>query len=434
MTANTLPEPPLQKVLTDLFHDFEGDETGGRHAIKGFSFQVWLAVLEALRAHRKSDDYAVVLEWQQDIALLNSSTAPTMVRFVQLKKNESTLKWTLPSLLAVEKAVDDDAANDPASDTQDDAAAAPATGKGKTSKSGKKRKRPKKPKPSILAKLYVHRRRFADRTKAELFFASDAPFEVPNAVGGTSMVSGIPLSALPAPARNNIEEKLRAQLDVPAGEAIDLDDFELLVTDCPIVDPHKFVAGECAEMQLATGLELSGKATLLAVLVIASYVNLRAASTRHAKNFEELLQRAVTRADVTEYLAAANDRAVPTSDHVQSVIDRFNAEIAPPAVVRQMRREMARACVQIVDRTTATPMIASRLKDVYTTKAEYPGVDRLTDMFETWYHDLEKLSPPDFGLFKREYLYCLMAMIYEDANPTKHLPLVPADPQPENAK
>ena len=424
MTANTLPEPPLQKVLTDLFHDFEGDEIGGRHAIKGFSFQVWLAVLEALRAHRKPDDYAVVLEWQQDIALLNSSTAPTTVRFVQLKKNESTLKWTLPSLLVVGNAEDDDAAVD----TQDDAVVTPATGKGKTSK------KPKKPKPSILAKLYVHRRRFAGLTKAGLVFASDAPFEVPKAAGGTSMVSGIPLNTLPVPARNNIEKKIRAQLDVPAGETIDLDDFELLVTDCPVVDPHKFVAGECAEMQLATGLELSGKATMLAVLVIASYVNLRAASTRHAKNFNELLQRAVTRAEVTGYLAAANDQAVPTSDHVQSVIDRLNAEIAPPAVVRQMRREMARACVQISDRTTATPMIASRLKDVYTTKGEYPGVARLTDMFETWYRDLEKRSPPDFGLFRREYLYCLMAMIYEDANPTKHLPPVPADPQPENAK
>lgn len=109
--------------------------------LRGSAFQVWLAVLEALRAHRKPDDYAVVLEWQQDIALLNSSTAPTTVRFVQLKKNESTLKWTLPSLLVVGNAEDDDAAVD----TQDDAVVTPATGKGKTGK------KPKKPKPSILA-------------------------------------------------------------------------------------------------------------------------------------------------------------------------------------------------------------------------------------------------------------------------------------------
>lgn len=429
MTANTLPEPPLQKVLTDLFHDFDGDETGGRHAIKGFSFQVWLAVLEALRAHRKPGDYAVVLEWQQDIALLNSSVAPTTVRFVQLKKNESTLKWTLPSLLAPEKPKDD-AANDPAAHGQAASATAPAAAKGKTSK----RPKPKQAKPSILAKLYHHRRRFSDLTKAGLVFASDASFEIPKVTGGTLMVSNISLSALPDAAKKDVEARLRAQLDVPVEESIDLDDFQLLVTDCPAIDPHKFVAGECAEMQLATGLELSGKATLLAVLVIASYVNLRAASTRHAKNFSELLARAITRADVAEYLAAANDQAIPTSDHVQSVITRFNAELAPPAVVRQMRREMARACVQISDRTTATPMLASRLKDVYIANCEYANVTRLTDLFETWYRDVEKLSPPSFGLFKREYLYCLMAMIYEDANPTKHLPPIPADSQPENAK
>lgn len=429
MTANTLTEPPLQKVLTDLFHDFEGDETGGRHAIKGFSFQVWLAVLEALRAHRNPGDYAVVLEWQQDIALLNSSTDPTTVRFVQLKKNESALKWTLPSLLKADKP-EDEAVNDPAADSHADPATAPAAGKGKTGKKSK----PKKVKPSILAKLYVHRRRFSDLAKAGLVFASDASFEVPKAAGGTVMVSSVSLAALPEAAKKDIEAKLRAQLDVPVEEAIDLDDFELTVTDCPAVDPHKFVAGECAELQIATGLELSGKATLLAVLVIASYVNLRAASTRHAKNFAELLARAVTRANVTEYLAAANDRAIPTSDHVQSVIDRFNAELAPPAVVRQMRREMARACVQISDRTTATPMLASRLKDIYMVNGEYTDVARLTEMFEIWYLDLQKQSPPDIGLFKREYLYCLMAMIYEDANPTKHLPPVSAYSQPENTK
>lgn len=429
MTENTLPEPPLQKVLTDLFYDFEGDEIGGRHAIKGFSFQVWLAVLEALRAHRKPGDYAVVLEWQQDIALLNSSTEPTTVRFVQLKKNESSLKWTLPRLLAVEKP-EDEAANDLSAGGQNDAAVATAAGKGNTSKKSKA----KQAKPSILAKLYVHRRRFSDLTKAGLVFASDASFEVPQAAGGPVMVSSVALSALPDAAKKDIEAKLRAQLDVPSEEAIELDDFELLVTDCPVVNPHKFVAGECAEMQLATGLELSGKATLLAVLVIASYVNLRAASTRHAKNFPELLARAITRADVTEYLAAANDKAIPTSDHVQAVITRLNAELAPPAVVRQMRREMARACIQISDRTTSTPMLASRLKDVYTAKGEYSDVARLTDLFENWYRDLEKMSPPDFGLFRREYLYCLMAMIYEDANPTKHLPPVQADSQPEDAK
>ena len=65
--------------------------------MRGFNFQVWHAVLEALRAHRTGKDYAVVLEWQQDVAVLNSSSAPTGVRFVQLKKHESSTHWEATS-------------------------------------------------------------------------------------------------------------------------------------------------------------------------------------------------------------------------------------------------------------------------------------------------------------------------------------------------
>lgn len=151
MTSGTPPEPPLQQVVSDLFRDFKGDESGGQHAIRGFSFQVWQAVLEAVRLHMAPDDYAVVLEWQQDIAVLNSSTQPTAVRFVQLKKNESSLHWKLTNLLAPV-----DAANDENATAANDEAPAAESGKGNK----KRAKKPKKPKPSVLAKLYVHRRRF----------------------------------------------------------------------------------------------------------------------------------------------------------------------------------------------------------------------------------------------------------------------------------
>ncbi|MBH1987323.1 MAG: DUF4297 domain-containing protein [Burkholderiales bacterium] len=329
MTANTLTEPPLQKVLTDLFHDFEGDETGGRHAIKGFSFQVWLAVLEALRAHRNPGDYAVVLEWQQDIALLNSSTDPTTVRFVQLKKNESALKWTLPSLLKADKP-EDEAVNDPAADSHADPATAPAAGKGKTGKKSK----PKKVKPSILAKLYVHRRRFSDLAKAGLVFASDASFEVPKAAGGTVMVSSVSLAALPEAAKKDIEAKLRAQLDVPVEEAIDLDDFELTVTDCPAVDPHKFVAGECAELQIATGLELSGKA------------NPEQIDARERANGAVQRQRGISAALVV--LVGLLDRFStyrwPSCFPRLSVIHRIPTSASAARLCRQLGHEQAIAC------------------------------------------------------------------------------------------
>jgi hypothetical protein len=88
-------ELPLEQVVSDLFRDFKGDETGGQHASRGFNFQVWHAVLEALKAYETGEDYAVVLEWQQDVAVLNSSTAPTKVRFVQLKKHETSKRSSI---------------------------------------------------------------------------------------------------------------------------------------------------------------------------------------------------------------------------------------------------------------------------------------------------------------------------------------------------
>lgn len=422
-------EPPLQQVISDLFRDFKGDETGGQHANRGFSFQVWQAVLEALRAHSKSEDYAVVLEWQQDIAVLNSSSQPTAVKFMQLKKNESSLQWKLSALLAPETS-GGDAANEEAAALGATGAAPAEKEKGK----GKPPKKPKKPKPSILAKLYFHRHRFKSLAQARLEFISNAPFEVPDGAGGTLKVDTAHLHAMPPEVLADIEKKLREQLQLDASEHIDLKDFSLLVTDCPVSEPQRYVAGAFTEMQLTGDLQLSAKATMLAVLVIASYVNLRAGRARFAKDLPELLGRAVTRADIDQYLAAANDHTIPTSDHVQAVIDRLNMELAPAALVKNMRREMTRACVDITNRASPTPMIAAHLKALYVANSEYADFAKVIDQFDRWYADIQKLALPDFGLYKREYLYCLMAMISEDASPTKQLPPVPPSAQPEDAE
>jgi hypothetical protein len=420
MDTSAPSEPPLQQVISDLFRDFKGDETGGQHANRGFSFQVWQAVLEALRAHAQPDDYAVVLEWQQDIAVLDSSSQPTAVRFMQLKKNESSLHWKLSNLLAPEAAANDDAAAN--------AAATAAAGKGKA----KAPKKSKKAKPSVLAKLYLHRRRFKSLAQARLEFVSNAPFEMPDGNGGTLKVESTHLHALPDTVRADIEKKLREQLEVPDSEQIDLQDFALLVTDCPVNEPQRYVAGAFAEMQLTGDVQLSGKATMLAVLLIASYVNLRAGKARFAKDFQELLGRAITRTEVSQWLAAANDQTVPPADHVQAVIDRLNMELAPADLVKKMRRETTRACVDITNRASPTPMLAAHLKAIYLANAEYANLPKLTDQFARWYTDVQKAAPPDFAVYKREYLYCLMAMISEDANPTKQLPPIPSGAKSED--
>ena len=431
-TAST--EPPLQQVASDLFRDFKGDEAGGRHAMRGFSFQVWHAVLEALRAHQTGDDYAVVLEWQQDVAVLDSSVVPTGVRFVQLKKHETSTHWKLSHLISSPKGKEEDA--QPTADEADAGELGedkiggllkPAAGKSAKSKT------PKKPKPSILAKLYAHRRRFQTLGKSRLEFSSDAQFEMPDGTGANSLQSSVELATVDLSVRQDIEAKLREQLGLDPSEAVDFSDFALVVSDCPVNEPHKYLAGELAQMQLKSDLNLSGSATILAVLIIASYVNLRAGDTRHAKNFSELLGRAVTRSDIDLYLAAADEETVSARDLVDEVIERLNIEAAPFSLVRNMKRQVVRACLEITNRAGPVPVVTAHLKALYESSSEYDSLPRVTDIFSAWFEDFQQLQLSEARPYSREYIYCLMSMITQNANPTKQLPSVPAGPQPEDS-
>jgi Cap4 dsDNA endonuclease len=429
-------EPPLQQVASDLFRDFKGDEIGGRHAIRGFSFQVWHAVLEALRAHRTGDDYAVVLEWQQDIAILDSSDAPTGARFVQLKKHEASTHWKLNHLIASPKGKDEDAqavANGAHVAEAGDAVAAPPAVPASSGKAAKS-KAPKKPKPSILAKLYAHRRRFQTLGKLRLEFSSDARFEMEDATGGTSLQSSIELASTAPSVQQAIEAKLREQLGLDPAELVDFSDFALVVSDCPVHEPHKYLAGELAQMQLESDLNLSGKATILAVLIIASYVYLKAGTTRHAKDFAELLERAVTRGDIDLYLAAADKETVSPRELVDEIIEWLKIEAAPFSLVRDMRKEVVRACMEITNRAGPVPVITAHLKSLYESKSEYGSRTKVTEILSAWFEDFNQLQLSEARHFSREYIYCLMSMIIQDANPTKQLPSLPTGPQPEDSQ
>lgn len=427
-------EPPLQQVASDLFRDFKGDEVGGRHAIRGFSFQVWHAVLEALRAHRTGDDFAVVLEWQQDVAVLDSSVVPTGVRFVQLKKHETSTHWKLSHLIASPKTKDEGA------QIIVDEADAGEPGEAKTgmlpepARKLAKSKASKKPKPSILAKLYAYRRRFQTLGKSRLEFSSDAQFDMPDGLGGSSLQSSVELGTAHPSVQKTIEAKLREQLGLDATEVIDFSDFALVVSDCPVNEPHKYLAGELAQMQLESELNLSGSATILAVLIIASYVNLRAGSTRHAKNFPELLRRAVTRSDIDRYLAAADEETVSVRELVEEIIERLNIETAPFSLVRNMKRQVVRACMEITNRAGPVPVVTAHLKALYEASSEYGSLPRVTDIFSAWFDDFQQLQLSEARPYSREYIYCLMSMITQNANPTKQLPSVPAGPQPKDSQ
>jgi|GEM_PF-6362385 len=76
----------------------EKGATGGR-----YDFQTMWGLALLFQQHGTNDDYAIVFEFHDDVALLNSATNPTTVRFYQVKSKATNGGWTLTSLLKREK-------------------------------------------------------------------------------------------------------------------------------------------------------------------------------------------------------------------------------------------------------------------------------------------------------------------------------------------
>lgn len=407
-----------------LFKDYSDDESGGQHAVRGFSFQVWQAVLETLKAHATGLDYAVVLEWQQDIAVLDSSTQPRRVTFIQLKKNESSHHWTLNGLLTTP-------AEPPAEPRQAaiDETTAPAKPKRRMTF------RRNKLVQSTLAKLYLHRRRFSSlASPPELVFASNAPFLV--GIGEDDQdetVTEVKLSDLPTSAVDKIEAAFRKQLDVPDDEAINLDGFLLKVTNCPTEEAHKFAIGELVELCLHKRIEPHVNAPFIAICLVASYVQQRAGKRAYAKDFQTLLERAITRTEVTRYFAAANDSHVQTQDLIAQVIARLNAEAADYELVQEMETEVNTACAEVTNRASVVWLTAEALVSLYVKNNQYKANGALKGRLPAWLADFRAMKIRDSHLYSNGFLYCLMAMTLKNAQSLRHLSTAAAGSQPKAA-
>ena len=68
-----------------------------------YDFQTMWGLALLFQQHGTHDDYAIVFEFHDDIALLDSATDPCSVRFYQVKSKATNGGWTLTSLLKREK-------------------------------------------------------------------------------------------------------------------------------------------------------------------------------------------------------------------------------------------------------------------------------------------------------------------------------------------
>ena len=63
-----------------------------------YAYQAMWGLALLFQEYGSSDDYAIVFEFHDDVALLNSATNPTKVRFYQVKSKSGSKGWRLGAL------------------------------------------------------------------------------------------------------------------------------------------------------------------------------------------------------------------------------------------------------------------------------------------------------------------------------------------------
>lgn len=96
-------------LATDLVNTplREKGATGGR-----YDFQTMWGLVLLFQEHGTNDDYAIVFEFHDDVAVLNSAKNPSTVRFYQVKTKATNGGWTLTSLLKREQVKTDKGLNE----------------------------------------------------------------------------------------------------------------------------------------------------------------------------------------------------------------------------------------------------------------------------------------------------------------------------------
>jgi len=78
-------------------------EQGGTYAGRGFAYQANWILYKLLNLFEEGEDFAVLIEWHDDMIYMDSSTAPTALEFYQVKSTKQEKPWSLAQLLAIKK-------------------------------------------------------------------------------------------------------------------------------------------------------------------------------------------------------------------------------------------------------------------------------------------------------------------------------------------
>jgi Cap4 dsDNA endonuclease len=361
--------------------DLASDEKTGANASLGLTYQHWYAALLAVERFGEMEDYLIILEFKEDVAIVDSPEKPTRAEFHQVKKNERAGIWTLAELLATE-----------------------------VKKSGDRSL-------SAMAKLTMRRLHFHPHPTV-LWFASNVGFKLPLEEGSSPrMTHDASMDDLCETGLAGLRANIAKQLEVDEA-TINLSDFRLIRTGLPLEDPHRFVAGALSELADRRMLPFEVKRPVLSARMLANEFAQVGSKNSYAKTFNQLKKRGVSRRQVVDILVQVESFKQDSShDILRECLSRLDREVHDYETLEDIKSETVRVCADLTDRTNvelrAVCVALSNARN--SLKLADKRFRRLGENMEEIVYTAEKAQPELCGSYTLGYLHCLALLVIKNA-------------------
>ncbi|WP_439873331.1 dsDNA nuclease domain-containing protein (plasmid) [Bacillus mycoides] len=200
-------------ALNKIFSTKPPENSGSRSANR-FSFQKNWALIKILELHKDKLDYSIVLDYHDDVLVLDSETNPEKIDFYQIKtKSTGKSNWTIAALSKFSEGKDKQILN------------------------------------SMLGKLYKNKLNFPEETKS-LNFVSNKAYTIKlndekNAKDSAAIL--IPFSTIGTTEREKVEKELKKEMNIT--ECGDIFDCTFLhITPLSLTESKEHAIGKSSQI------------------------------------------------------------------------------------------------------------------------------------------------------------------------------------------
>lgn len=388
--------------LRDALLTHKPRETSGGPSANRYAFQRTWALCHALQLHESRQDYVLVLEYHDDVLVLDRLIDPTRADFFQVKTKKTGV-WSLKKLLQIESKRKDKENPDTNAHAVGSAQATPR---------------------SILGRLIDHVRTLSPHV-ASLNLVSNAPFKV--------TLSAAPLSEdresfvaadLDTAEASTLAQRLREELGL--AEDPDWGTVGFTVSSISLLDHQTHGIGKLSAL-LDKRLPDGKFAVRPLFKTLADEIEVRSNCEWQPTSYEELSKKkAITRDQIEQYLKTA-ELAGSASANWASVQSQLTAEGISYRQIEEIQRGWERYEVERINRANVTvQQFRERLVTLVETaqSAEWSTMKELVDMVARNY-------AAQYSSDRYEQSYLHGAILFEQkANQGRKSPAAP--PQPEN--